>query len=152
MHVSTCCAASVHSPADGETKKIVQERIHDKSVYELPWIGEDVGPILDQNGYTLAQQVLGMFLMFNEDDFKSWLSTYRATSSQQERLYRCLEEWFNNSCRKGMRDDSWRGIDETIKESLRCSTALQVMGLYLVLEDGFATELANLDDNQIEEC
>lgn len=133
-------------------KKFVQERIHDKSVYELPWIGEDVGPILDQNGYTLAQQVLGMFLMFNEDDFKSWLSTYRATSSQQERLYRCLEEWFNNSCRKGMRDDSWRGIDETIKESLRCSTALQVMGLYLVLEDGFATELANLDDNQIEEC
>lgn len=133
-------------------KKFVQERIRDKSVYELPWIDEDVGLILAQNGYTLAQQVLGMFLMFNEDDFKSWLSTYRATPLQQQRLYRCLKEWFNNSCLRGMRDDSWRRIDETIKESLRCSTALQVVGLYLVLEDGFATELANLDDNQIEEC
>lgn len=137
--------------------QFVQEPMRNKTVHELPWIGEDLGPNLAQIGYSLARQVLGMFLISNEEEFKRWLCKHDPSYSpwRLQIFYGCMEQWLENSRLKRKGDASWRGIDNTVKESLGCSTALQVVGYYLVLEDAFPTELSGLgviNEQQIEEC
>ena len=77
-------------------RNFIAEPLDDKSVKELPGIGEVLGGRLISLGYDKAYIVLGQyfFLRKKERRFKRWLNkTCNANAKQQRDCYRCLKEW-----------------------------------------------------------
>ncbi|KAG9355318.1 hypothetical protein AGOR_G00035140 [Albula goreensis] len=77
-------------------KEFVSESIVDKSVRELPGIGEELGQRLEEKGFKTAEKVVGQYLILRkkEDLFKDWLKqACRANEQQQNDCYDCIKEW-----------------------------------------------------------
>ncbi len=77
-------------------RNFVSEPIGDKSVNDLPGIGEVLGDRLKKKGYTNAYNVLGQFLLLNKDQelFCDWMKlTSSANAKQAMDCYTALNEW-----------------------------------------------------------
>ncbi len=77
-------------------RNFISEPMDDKSVKELPGIGEVLGNRLILLGYDKAYILLGQyfFLRRKERRFMRWLKkACNANAKQQRDCYRCLKEW-----------------------------------------------------------
>ncbi|XP_071079036.1 barrier-to-autointegration factor B-like [Haliotis cracherodii] len=69
-----------------------------KLVAALPGIGDTYGANLKKNGYDLASQVYGQFLVLktNEEDFALWLyKTAKVDEHKAKKCYNALKEWYD---------------------------------------------------------
>lgn len=61
----------------------------------LAGIGQALGNRLIQNGFYTASQVLGVYLMYQDEaQFKAWLyATCNANAHRQNECFVCLRDW-----------------------------------------------------------
>ncbi|VDL89713.1 unnamed protein product [Schistocephalus solidus] len=77
-------------------RNFVSEPIGDKSVFELPGIGEKLGARLKTKGYEKASVVLGQYLLLYRDEelFCDWLKeTCGANAKQANDCFTALNDW-----------------------------------------------------------
>lgn len=85
-------------PAKGKKHlKFVKEPIGEKTVFDLPGIGEVLGGRLEKKGFGLAKDLLDMYLQLNgdENEFLHWINKEcGANQKQGGDCCRCLKEWY----------------------------------------------------------
>lgn len=70
-----------------------------KSVRELPGVGNTLGKRLENAGFKKSDQVYGKYLVMDQsrDRFEGWMkNTSNANSKQANDCYQGLKEWNNN--------------------------------------------------------
>ncbi|VDN96010.1 unnamed protein product [Rodentolepis nana] len=77
-------------------RNFVSEPIGDKSVMDLPGVGEVIGTRLKKKGYNMAYNVLGQYLLLNKDEelFIDWMKiTSSANQKQAKDCFDALDYW-----------------------------------------------------------
>ena len=77
-------------------QSLVDGPMGEKSVTDLPGIGDVLGKRLAEKGFDKAYVVLGQFLVLkkNERAFKGWLHEIcNANSKEQQDCCQCIKEW-----------------------------------------------------------
>ncbi|VDM19847.1 unnamed protein product [Hydatigera taeniaeformis] len=77
-------------------RNFVSEPIGDKSVFELPGVGEVLGQKLKRKGYGMAYNVLGQYLLLNKDEelFIDWMKLVSSANQKQAKdCFDALDSW-----------------------------------------------------------
>lgn len=81
-------------------RRFVDEPMGEKDVSALPGIGNTFASVFKENGFNMAHQVLGQYLVFDKDEnrFKDWLkATFRNMNARHmDSLYQSLREHCGN--------------------------------------------------------